>query len=630
MEMQALLVSGSAFPEQTNLEIEEIQGQYESYFADQVGIGPTKTCELLWAVTRRLDSKLQSIHADCREVFADLVAQKVNTDQDLSSSNKHDVVDEAESTKIAATMHEFWRRIGAELPVCKNEISQAIDNAVSDDEWVAFLTIFGADQEFIAASKSPFELKHRPLIVFSEGSVILPDISSGLDAVWAFYERVARQDPYFYDKKYQRHRASWLEHKARKHLEECFPAECVFSNLSYEDPDVGSGHTAELDILVKWGPFLILCECKSGQFRFEEHVGDVQRLRSDIRSLVEKAFEQSCRARRAIEVSGSVVFRELATDREIKIDRAQLDRLYLCTVSLHNLAGFATRLATLQDLNLFTDNEFPTAFCISDLELICRFSASPEIFLHFIEQRNRLVESDFTLSADDIDLFSAYLDTRLVIADLTPDINNATHLMFSGYSNEFDSYFSFLRGELKEPPTIQLRVPESVSAFLQELRTRSDDSAKYISFALLGLPRNDLAAIGEGLVQLKATAISPGSIARTLLRVVDNKIFCFLNFMDPRIGHAMDRQVGIRTAVEKYRARTPVGIGIGMSHLSAREFECAIWIEGEWGYDEKLEKLLTHDPKLTPSPSDKRPGRNDPCFCGSGKKFKKCCLPGLS
>ncbi|EJN8329026.1 SEC-C domain-containing protein, partial [Salmonella enterica] len=22
----------------------------------------------------------------------------------------------------------------------------------------------------------------------------------------------------------------------------------------------------------------------------------------------------------------------------------------------------------------------------------------------------------------------------------------------------------------------------------------------------------------------------------------------------------------------------------------------------------------------------KRPGRNDPCFCGSGKKFKKCCL----
>lgn len=24
----------------------------------------------------------------------------------------------------------------------------------------------------------------------------------------------------------------------------------------------------------------------------------------------------------------------------------------------------------------------------------------------------------------------------------------------------------------------------------------------------------------------------------------------------------------------------------------------------------------------------KAPGRNDPCYCGSGKKFKRCCLPG--
>ena len=27
-----------------------------------------------------------------------------------------------------------------------------------------------------------------------------------------------------------------------------------------------------------------------------------------------------------------------------------------------------------------------------------------------------------------------------------------------------------------------------------------------------------------------------------------------------------------------------------------------------------------------PSPATKRPGRNDPCHCGSGKKYKHCCL----
>ena len=30
--------------------------------------------------------------------------------------------------------------------------------------------------------------------------------------------------------------------------------------------------------------------------------------------------------------------------------------------------------------------------------------------------------------------------------------------------------------------------------------------------------------------------------------------------------------------------------------------------------------------KLEPVITDKRIGRNDPCFCGSGKKYKKCCL----
>ncbi|MFB6371611.1 MAG: SEC-C metal-binding domain-containing protein [Bradymonadaceae bacterium] len=28
----------------------------------------------------------------------------------------------------------------------------------------------------------------------------------------------------------------------------------------------------------------------------------------------------------------------------------------------------------------------------------------------------------------------------------------------------------------------------------------------------------------------------------------------------------------------------------------------------------------------TPYEADEEPGRNDPCKCGSGRKYKKCCL----
>lgn len=33
-------------------------------------------------------------------------------------------------------------------------------------------------------------------------------------------------------------------------------------------------------------------------------------------------------------------------------------------------------------------------------------------------------------------------------------------------------------------------------------------------------------------------------------------------------------------------------------------------------------RRIVHHPDLS-----KKIGRNDPCWCGSGEKFKKCCLP---
>ncbi len=36
-------------------------------------------------------------------------------------------------------------------------------------------------------------------------------------------------------------------------------------------------------------------------------------------------------------------------------------------------------------------------------------------------------------------------------------------------------------------------------------------------------------------------------------------------------------------------------------------------------------KLLKETPKVEPIKGQAKPNRNDPCPCGSGKKYKKCC-----
>lgn len=40
---------------------------------------------------------------------------------------------------------------------------------------------------------------------------------------------------------------------------------------------------------------------------------------------------------------------------------------------------------------------------------------------------------------------------------------------------------------------------------------------------------------------------------------------------------------------------------------------------------EAEEKLLKETKKVDPLKAGAEPGRNDPCPCGSGKKYKKCC-----
>ena len=37
------------------------------------------------------------------------------------------------------------------------------------------------------------------------------------------------------------------------------------------------------------------------------------------------------------------------------------------------------------------------------------------------------------------------------------------------------------------------------------------------------------------------------------------------------------------------------------------------------------QELLDSTPPVEPLKADDTPGRNDPCPCGSGKKYKKCC-----
>ena len=73
-----------------------------------------------------------------------------------------------------------------------------------------------------------------------------------------------------------------------------------------------------------------------------------------------------------------------------------------------------------------------------------------------------------------------------------------------------------------------------------------------------------------------------------------------------------DDETGIVEFIARYRDR-----GISMEHHEIAEFQRE---KGDWYFFDG--KLVPQAPYVR---TEAKVGRNDPCPCGSGKKYKKCC-----
>ena len=78
-----------------------------------------------------------------------------------------------------------------------------------------------------------------------------------------------------------------------------------------------------------------------------------------------------------------------------------------------------------------------------------------------------------------------------------------------------------------------------------------------------------------------------------------------------------------RGLVEKYRRKAQKSIVFGvLCNGRVNTFDSIIYLDFLWSSDPKMQKYIEMEPITIPPVI---PGRNKSCFCGSGKKYKKCC-----
>lgn len=635
LHIDTRVVRGSAYPEQTMQEISEVQGHFEEWFSKQVGVGPRRAIELVLAVLRTEEDRGN----EWRWKLRDGKVRKETAWKEARKTKKSELTPEQKTLLSTAHSSEHAGLLGYtetlgnlppdDVPVPPELVRLSPEPTV--EEWQGLISLIGCTTEARKVMRDPVEMQQRPLYVLPNNRLLLCDISNVADQLWRAFENVARQDQSFYSGTYQQHRGRWLEDRIATLVQRVFPAETIYKNLTYPDPDRGHGARTQLDIAIHWPPFLVLIEAKAAQFRFESQLGDIGRLRTDVKANVADAFEQARRASRFIQSLPEAVFLETDTGRTLVIRQDQVQRTYLTTVSLHSLAGIATRLASVQGLGLFGDGEHPWAIAVADLDLVTQFCPGPDVFLHYAERRLAVQKEAVKIYGDELELFGAYLKSRLQANRIweRPGMKKLDWVWLSGFQEPFDAVMEHRRGDRPDAPKIYLEVPQEVEEILQELRKHAnDEDARWIAFSLLSLSDRALAIVAEMFSDLRAQRLNADAFRRATHSEGDLAVSVVATKDQPR--DALLRNTQSRTLLEKYRRKCTRSIGFGVLVSDpSKPFECAVWAEWPWAHDPEMDKLIKTEPAPTPSPGSKIPGRNDPCLCGSTKKFKKCCLPKM-
>jgi len=626
IKMQSEVVRGNAYPEQTAGKIAQIQGKFDNWFRSKIGLTPSRAIDILFSIVKHGEEVVNSTIVELREEVKQQVINWNPETKELIVEREGQVlsveVANLNDAKIFVFLSKYCQLIADRLPVKLSSLP--LSPAITSVEEDALKDLIGISGAKYGKIRNQNDIRKFPVYELEGGQVILSDLSNATDFLWEAFDGVAKSDQRFYNKRYQHHKSKWVEDTAVRYLKRIFPYASVYQTLDYPDLSKFDGATAELDIAVVWKPFLVIVEVKAKQFRLESQSGDVAKLRSDLKANIEDAHKQALRAIEYIGNSEKAVFSERNTDRVLTVNNGDVYKIFPVSLSLHQLGFISTQLDMTKEYGLFKDGDFPFSVCISDFDLLTRTCISPAVLLHYMEKRILLLNESGEYHGDELDLFAAYLDSRLHRTNFIQSGEKFNSIAFTGYSAQFDQLMLHDRGEDVELPDIKLNVPSEIEDLLKELKERDDKGSRMISFALLDLDNALLRAIAETISALKEQNIPSGIIRRGTFASDDIAVSILASSRSSTADlHEKTRE---RVLIEKYRRKLNKSMALGIvCQRGGQVLEVAQYAEFEWAEDTDMEQAIEEEAPCVPAPNVKLPGVNQPCICGSGKKFKKCC-----
>ncbi|MRI56134.1 prepilin peptidase [Methylobacterium sp. DB1607] len=458
-----------------------------------------------------------------------------------------------------------------------------------------------------------------PLIKIDERTYLLYQIYSIAEALY--------ESPFYWmaaDKAYSatalKHRGQFTEEITGEFLKRAFGSTHVFGNVTL--PGIKGNILGEIDVLVLFGDRAVLVQAKSKRLTIEARKGNDLVLKDDFKKAIQNACDQAMLCAEIIMQPKQKLID--GSGKEIKVSTPIKEIFPICVVADHYPAlNFQSR--QFLKFNSLPNIKPPLISDIFALDALTEMLDSPLRLLSYFSLRSRA--ADRLMATHEHTLLGYHLKNNLWVEseynlvmiedNVAADLDAAMIVRREG----------ILGDRIPEGILTRLR-DTSLMRIVDEIESRQNPDIIDFGLFVLELDEDSVRSLSRALDQACAQTRADGrqhdatmTFGSRGITIHSNRLAFFeaQNLLD---DHCRRR---------KYFHRADVWFGLSIDPYTCK-VRFGITLKENWIADPAMDAVVANMPQGQkfrgnwPRGKVTLPGRNDPCHCGSGTKYKKCCL----